>query len=132
MALNRMPPMTTAFRSGIVRRSRIGRRLSNSHVAAKMAVKNRDEVAAKMTPLRSPSSGWSRGVTFAKLSAEDSRSVWRNLQAAFRIAQIKAQIEDTRSDYDREKLAVIRVGGSTEVESSATRMPTSKPASTSC
>ncbi len=44
-----------------------------------------------------------------------------------RISQIKAQIEDTTSDYDREKLqerlaklaggvAVIRVGGSTEVE----------------
>src|SRR5436305_5885167 len=44
-----------------------------------------------------------------------------------RIAQIKAQIEETRSDYDREKLqerlaklaggvAVIRVAGSTEVE----------------
>src|SRR5450755_4454897 len=44
-----------------------------------------------------------------------------------RIAQIKAQIEDTTSDYDREKLqeriaklaggvAIIRVGGATEVE----------------
>lgn len=44
-----------------------------------------------------------------------------------RVAQIKSQIEDTTSDYDREKLqerlaklaggvAVIRVGGSTEVE----------------
>jgi chaperonin GroEL len=44
-----------------------------------------------------------------------------------RIAQLKAQVEDTTSDYDREKLqerlaklaggvAVIRVGGSTEVE----------------
>lgn len=44
-----------------------------------------------------------------------------------RVAQIKAQIEDTTSDYDREKLqerlaklaggvAVIRVGGATEVE----------------
>jgi chaperonin GroEL len=44
-----------------------------------------------------------------------------------RIAQIKAQIEDTTSDYDREKLqerlaklaggvAIIRVGGNTEVE----------------
>ena len=44
-----------------------------------------------------------------------------------RIAQIKSQIEETTSDYDREKLqerlaklaggvAVIRVGGSTEVE----------------
>ena len=46
---------------------------------------------------------------------------------AARIAQLKAQIEDTTSDYDKEKLqerlaklaggvAVIRVGGSTEVE----------------
>ena len=46
---------------------------------------------------------------------------------AARITQIKAQIEDTTSDYDREKLqerlaklaggvAIIRVGGSTEVE----------------
>src|SRR4029077_12093577 len=44
-----------------------------------------------------------------------------------RIAQIKQQIEETTSDYDREKLqerlaklaggvAVIRVGGSTEIE----------------
>jgi chaperonin GroEL len=44
-----------------------------------------------------------------------------------RIAQIKAQIEDTTSDYDKEKLqerlaklaggvAIIRVGGSTEIE----------------
>ncbi len=44
-----------------------------------------------------------------------------------RIAQIKAQVEDTTSDYDKEKLqerlaklaggvAIIRVGGSTEVE----------------
>ncbi|HEY1928111.1 MAG TPA: TCP-1/cpn60 chaperonin family protein, partial [Caulobacteraceae bacterium] len=44
-----------------------------------------------------------------------------------RIAQLKAQIEDTTSDYDKEKLqdrlaklaggvAVVRVGGSTEVE----------------
>src|SRR5205814_9088586 len=44
-----------------------------------------------------------------------------------RIAQIKAQIEETTSDYDREKLqerlvnvscgvAVIRVGGATEIE----------------
>jgi chaperonin GroEL len=46
---------------------------------------------------------------------------------AGRVAQIKAQIEDTTSDYDREKLqerlaklaggvAVIKVGGSTEIE----------------
>jgi len=46
---------------------------------------------------------------------------------AMRVAQIKAQIEETTSDYDREKLqerlaklaggvAVIRVGGATEIE----------------
>jgi chaperonin GroEL len=46
---------------------------------------------------------------------------------AARVSQIKAQIEETTSDYDREKLqerlvklaggvAVIRVGGATEVE----------------
>jgi chaperonin GroEL len=51
-----------------------------------------------------------------------------------RIAQIKAQIEETSSDYDREKLqerlaklaggvAVIRVGGSTEVGSQGTQGP---------
>jgi len=51
----------------------------------------------------------------------------RKAEIQGRVAQIKAQIEDTTSDYDREKLqerlaklaggvAVIRVGGSTEVE----------------
>ncbi|MBZ9985093.1 MULTISPECIES: chaperonin GroEL [unclassified Mesorhizobium] len=53
--------------------------------------------------------------------------VGRKEEIQGRIAQIKAQIEETTSDYDREKLqerlaklaggvAVIRVGGSTEVE----------------
>ncbi|MEP9386769.1 chaperonin GroEL [Mesorhizobium sp. KR9-304] len=51
----------------------------------------------------------------------------RKAEIQGRVAQIKAQIEETTSDYDREKLqerlaklaggvAVIRVGGSTEVE----------------
>jgi chaperonin GroEL len=51
----------------------------------------------------------------------------RKAEIQARVAQIKAQIEETTSDYDREKLqerlaklaggvAVIRVGGSTEVE----------------
>ncbi|SDR27552.1 chaperonin GroEL [Rhizobiales bacterium GAS191] len=51
----------------------------------------------------------------------------KKVQIQARIAQIKAQVEETTSDYDREKLqerlakltggvAVIRVGGSTEVE----------------
>jgi chaperonin GroEL len=49
----------------------------------------------------------------------------KNIQA--RVAQIRAQIEETTSDYDREKLqerlaklaggvAIIRVGGATEIE----------------
>ena len=57
---------------------------------------------------------------------EPSYSAWKaDIEA--RVAQIKAQIEETTSDYDREKLqermaklaggvAVIRVGGATEVE----------------
>ncbi|MCV9937177.1 chaperonin GroEL [Boseaceae bacterium BT-24-1] len=51
----------------------------------------------------------------------------RKIEIEARVAQIKAQIEETTSDYDREKLqerlaklaggvAVIRVGGATEVE----------------
>ncbi|SDR61523.1 chaperonin GroEL [Rhizobiales bacterium GAS191] len=51
----------------------------------------------------------------------------KKVQIQARVAQIKAQIEETTSDYDREKLqerlaklaggvAVIRVGGATEVE----------------
>src|SRR5881628_982043 len=55
----------------------------------------------------------------------DGNGTRENIEA--RIAQIKAQIEETTSDYDREKLqerlaklaggvAVIRVGGATEVE----------------
>jgi chaperonin GroEL len=49
------------------------------------------------------------------------------VEIAARVAQIKAQIEDTTSDYDKEKLqerlaklaggvAIIKVGGSTEIE----------------
>jgi chaperonin GroEL len=55
----------------------------------------------------------------------DGAGVKKDIQA--RVAQIKAQIEETTSDYDKEKLqerlaklaggvAVIRVGGATEVE----------------
>ena len=56
-----------------------------------------------------------------------------------RITQIKAQIEETTSDYDREKLqerlaklaggvAVIRVGGSTEIEVKERRTASTTPA----
>jgi chaperonin GroEL len=51
----------------------------------------------------------------------------KKAEIASRISQIKAQVEDTKSDYDKEKLqerlaklaggvAVIRVGGATEIE----------------
>src|SRR5579863_1255842 len=60
-----------------------------------------------------------------KTTIVDGAGKKKDIQA--RIAQIKAQIEETTSDYDREKLqerlaklaggvAVIRVGGATEVE----------------
>jgi chaperonin GroEL len=60
-----------------------------------------------------------------KTTIVDGAGEKANIEA--RVAQIKAQIEDTTSDYDREKLqerlaklaggvAVIRVGGSTEIE----------------
>ncbi|MFM2042710.1 MAG: putative chaperonin GroL [Pseudomonadota bacterium] len=71
--------------------------------------------------------GKAKKVTITKdnTTIVDGEGAKEDIQA--RIAQIKAQIEDTTSDYDREKLqerlaklaggvAVIRVGGATEVE----------------
>jgi chaperonin GroEL (HSP60 family) len=64
----------------------------------------------------------------ARLSLEArQRRRWRGWNHQSRIKQIKAQIEETSSDYDREKLqervaklaggvAVIKVGAATEVE----------------
>ncbi|KAA0972199.1 chaperonin GroEL [Aureimonas fodinaquatilis] len=64
-------------------------------------------------------------ITKENTTIVDGAGTSEEIQA--RVAQIKAQIEETTSDYDREKLqerlaklaggvAVIRVGGSTEVE----------------
>jgi chaperonin GroEL len=70
-------------------------------------------------------------LVFQKTSTSNSLQVvngaGKKADIEARIAQIKAQIEDTTSDYDREKLqerlaklaggvAVIRVGGATETE----------------
>ncbi len=65
--------------------------------------------------------------SLAKIAIANTRARPVQFKQERRIAQIKAQIEETKSDYDREKLqerlaklaggvAVIRVGGSTEVE----------------
>ncbi|TPJ37095.1 MULTISPECIES: chaperonin GroEL [unclassified Mesorhizobium] len=71
--------------------------------------------------------GRAKKVAIEKENTTIVDGVGRKEEIQGRIAQIKAQIEETTSDYDREKLqerlaklaggvAVIRVGGSTEVE----------------
>ncbi len=71
--------------------------------------------------------GRSKKVSIEKENTTIINGVGSKAEIDGRVAQIKAQIEETSSDYDREKLqerlaklaggvAVIRVGGSTEVE----------------
>jgi chaperonin GroEL len=71
--------------------------------------------------------GRAKKVTVAKENTTIVDGSGAKTEIEARVAQIKAQIEETTSDYDREKLqerlaklaggvAVIRVGGSTEVE----------------
>jgi chaperonin GroEL len=71
--------------------------------------------------------GRAKKVTIEKDNTTIVSGAGKKSDIAARIAQIKAQIEETTSDYDREKLqerlaqlaggvAVIRVGGATEVE----------------
>jgi chaperonin GroEL len=71
--------------------------------------------------------GRAKKITIEKESTTIVAGAGKKKDIADRIAQIKAQIEETTSDYDREKLqerlaklsggvAVIRVGGATEVE----------------
>ncbi|TPI63370.1 chaperonin GroEL [Mesorhizobium sp. B3-1-3] len=71
--------------------------------------------------------GRAKKVAIEKENTTIVDGVGRKEEIQGRIAQIKAQVEETTSDYDREKLqerlaklaggvAVIRVGGSTEVE----------------
>ncbi|HTP82480.1 MAG TPA: chaperonin GroEL [Alphaproteobacteria bacterium] len=71
--------------------------------------------------------GRAKRVTIDKENTTIVDGVGKKADIQARIAQIKAQIEETTSDYDREKLqerlaklaggvAIIRVGGATEVE----------------
>ncbi|MEM1284562.1 MAG: chaperonin GroEL [Pseudomonadota bacterium] len=71
--------------------------------------------------------GTAKKVTISKEETTIVDGVGGKDEISGRVAQIKAQIEETTSDYDREKLqerlaklaggvAVIRVGGATEVE----------------
>jgi chaperonin GroEL len=71
--------------------------------------------------------GRAKKVSIDKENTTIVNGAGKNADIEARVAQIKAQIEETTSDYDREKLqerlaklaggvAVIRVGGATEVE----------------
>jgi chaperonin GroEL len=71
--------------------------------------------------------GRAKRVTIAKETTTIVDGTGKKKEIEARVAQIKAQIEETTSDYDREKLqerlaklaggvAVIRVGGATEIE----------------
>src|SRR5450755_4220856 len=71
--------------------------------------------------------GRAKKVTIEKENTTIVSGAGKKAEIEARVAQIKAQIEETTSDYDREKLqerlaklaggvAVIRVGGATEVE----------------
>src|SRR6202044_3520162 len=74
-----------------------------------------------------PMLGKAKRVRIEKENTTIINGVGKKSDIEGRIAQIKAQIEETTSDYDKEKLqerlaklaggvAVIRVGGATEVE----------------
>ncbi len=86
-----------------------------------------EELGVKLENVTLPMLGRAKRVRVDKESTTiiDGAGEKKDIEA--RIAQIKAQIEETTSDYDREKLqerlaklaggvAVIRVGGATEVE----------------
>ena len=86
-----------------------------------------EELGIKLENVTLPMLGRAKRVHIDKEATTiiDGAGQKKDIQA--RIAQIKAQIEETTSDYDREKLqerlaklaggvAVIRVGGATEVE----------------
>ncbi|WCS28724.1 chaperonin GroEL (plasmid) [Methylobacterium sp. NMS14P] len=86
-----------------------------------------EDLGIKLENVTLPQLGQAKRVRIDKESTTIVDGVGDKTDIAGRIAQIKAQIEETTSDYDREKLqerlaklaggvAVIRVGGATEVE----------------
>jgi chaperonin GroEL len=86
-----------------------------------------EELGIKLENVTLQSLGRAKRIRIDKESTTIIDGAGDKKDIAGRIAQIKAQIEDTKSDYDREKLqerlaklaggvAVIRVGGASEVE----------------
>jgi len=86
-----------------------------------------EDLGIKLENVALPMLGRAKRVRIDKENTTIIDGVGKKKDIEGRIAQIKAQIEETTSDYDREKLqerlaklaggvAVIRVGGATEVE----------------
>jgi len=86
-----------------------------------------EELGIKLENVKLDMLGRAKRVRIDKESTTIVNGAGKKPEIAARIAQIKAQIEETTSDYDREKLqerlaklaggvAVIKVGGATEVE----------------
>jgi len=86
-----------------------------------------EDVGIKLENVTIDMLGRAKKVTIAKETTTIVDGSGSKAEINARVAQIKAQIEETTSDYDREKLqerlaklaggvAVIRVGGATEVE----------------
>jgi chaperonin GroEL len=86
-----------------------------------------DDLGIKLENITLAMLGRAKKVTIEKESTTIVSGAGKKADIEVRIHQIKAQIEETTSDYDREKLqerlaklaggvAVIRVGGATEVE----------------
>jgi chaperonin GroEL len=86
-----------------------------------------EDLGIKLENVTLPMLGRAKKVRIEKENTTIIEGAGSKSEIAGRVAQIKAQIEETTSDYDREKLqerlaklaggvAVIRVGGATEVE----------------
>jgi chaperonin GroEL len=86
-----------------------------------------EDLGIKLENVTLPMLGRAKKVTIEKENTTIVDGAGQKSDIEGRIAQIKAQIEETTSDYDKEKLqerlaklaggvAVIRVGGATEVE----------------
>ena len=86
-----------------------------------------DELGMKLESVTINMLGRARKVVIDKENTTIVNGAGKKKDIEARVAQIKAQVEETTSDYDREKLqerlaklaggvAIIRVGGATEVE----------------
>jgi chaperonin GroEL len=86
-----------------------------------------EDLGIKLDQVKLDMLGKAKKVTIEKENTTIVNGAGKKKDIEGRIAQIKAEIEETTSDYDREKLqerlaklaggvAVIRVGGATEVE----------------